>query len=222
MNSISVPWSIFILILTILIYVICKKFLNTSRQKALLICFCITIFLYSGIGIAYPQVDKFFIVYYFILILVVAITYTFIVHKNVKIIFSHARISKIRCIDDFSFWNNKNTKKTFEFFFALYIMLRIISVVYPINRLSNFSLVFNSANNINNLIGANVTWIDTICAWIQPLYFIGLFYVCKKVRYIALALGIDLFITLINTGYLSRYKIVVTVIICYYYISMVI
>lgn len=214
MNNISLFWSGLILLYTVFIYIICRNFLHSSRRREPLMCICISLFLYSGIGIGYSEVDKKFVVYYCIFLLVLSITYTVVINIKIRFVIDSMRTMKVHCMDDNMFWSKKCTKNIFKGIVYIYILLRFISLVYPVNKLSNFMFVFNSANNINNLTGANASWIGGICTWIQPFFLIGLTFICKKVRYVACFLGIDLIVILIDTGYLSRYKIIVVVIIC--------
>lgn len=214
MNRFLFSWLIIIAILTSVLYHTFKGLLKTKRQKVPLLCIFISTFIYSGIGICYEKVNKVYLIYYIIFLASIAITYTFLVTNNTRILLNTNRKYKFRCIDDVNFWSSKNTKIIFKYVVCLYVGLRILSLIYPVNRLSNFSLAFNSENNLANLNGTNASFIGVISTWIQPLYLIGLYYVCTKVKQVAFFLGLDQLVTLITTGYLSRYRIIVIIIIC--------
>ena len=214
MHKLSLFWAMFITIITIIPAIMMYNLLKTTRKKALLLVMVISIYIYSGIGIAYAGVDKNNIIYYFIFLSVFCISYTFLVEFDKKIRIGSVVIGKSRCIDDVEFWKSKFAYKTFVALMYLYIVIRLISLLYPVNHLANFSFTYNSINNISNLTGANTTFLDTIANMLMPFFYIGLMLICKKVRQVFVFLTFDVVITWLKTGYLTRHILVTVVIIC--------
>lgn len=211
----SIIWALIISLITLFLFLLFYLIIKNKKHLSLLFCFYCTFFVYSGIGISFNTVDKINIIYYMFFLIVLSIVYTIICKTRIRTSsYQKSDYNKI------NYMESNLAKGFFTFFMCLYIALRLFSLVYPVNHLANLSLVYDSSNNIQNLLGENTSLIQTLASIIMPFFYIGMFYNFKKVRSIVFLLSIDSLIKLIITGYLSRHEIVSIVIICsFLYIS---
>lgn len=211
MGTFSVFWAIFIVAITVLVYKIVKPFVRGKKNRLVWLVSIISVCVYSGIGIAYSTIEKKYIVDFFVYILVMGFSFAAFSAVHFFAIDGHPyaclRPETIETNDE-EFWDSDFAKKAFISIFILYFLFRFTSLVYPVNKLSSLSITYNAVNNLKNISGENTTIFISLAAYIKPFAYIGLYYAFKKARYVAAFLGLDLFITLLYSGYLSRSYII--------------
>ena len=212
MADFSFLWFLLITIITWGVYGASGLFLKGRRKKLPLLALLCTVYVYSGVGIAYESVDKINALYYGIYITVLLAAYCVFM----KVRFKPVIAKNVRIVEDPQIWSTKLTKQVFVGLMLFYLVLRLVSLVYPVNHLANFKFVYDSSNNIDNLTGKNTSFITTLARIIQPFFFVGMYYAVKRVRYVAAFLSVDALITLITVGYLSRYEIISICVICFF------
>ena len=211
MGTFSLLWALVIVAITLFVYKIIKPFVRGKKNKLVWLVSIVSVCVYSGIGIAYSNIGKGYILDFFVYTLVLGISFALFssVHFFVGEGHLYARLrSETIETEDVEFWNSDFAQKVFTGIFILFFIFRFASLVYPINKLSSLSIVYNSINNLKNISGENATIFVSLAAYIKPLAYIGMFYALKKVRYVAAFLGLDLLITLLYSGYLSRNYII--------------
>lgn len=211
MGTFSLLWALVIVAITLFVYKIIKPFVRGKKNKLVWLVSIVSVCVYSGIGIAYSNIGKGYILDFFVYTLVLGISFALFssVHFFVGEGHLYARLrSETIETEDVEFWNSDFAQKVFTGIFILFFIFRFASLVYPINKLSSLSIVYDSINNLKNISGENTTIFVSLAAYIKPLAYIGMFYALKKVRYVAAFLGLDLLITLLYSGYLSRNYII--------------
>lgn len=211
MGTFSLLWALVIVAITMFVYKIIKPFVRGKKNKLVWLVSIVSVCVYSGIGIAYSNIGKGYILDFFVYTLVLGISFALFssVHFFVGEGHLYARLrSETIETEDVEFWNSDFAQKVFTGIFILFFIFRFASLVYPINKLSSLSIVYDSINNLKNISGENTTIFVSLAAYIKPLAYIGMFYALKKVRYVAAFLGLDLLITLLYSGYLSRNYII--------------
>jgi hypothetical protein len=214
MGHFSIFWFVIIFAISCLIFGMVYAFLKEKKQKIVWAFACLSIFVYSGIGISYLNVDKSNIFYYVVFLTVLGLSFSLFSNQKIKITIRKQQFGYSDIIKDERFWNSKITKSIFSFVVILYILFRFLSMLYPVNHLSNISFEYDAINNLKNLTGENTSIFKSIAEYIKPLYYIGLVYLVKKVRYIACFLSFDVAVTLFSNSYFSRHEIIVIAIIC--------
>lgn len=210
MGYFSIFWALFIVGLTWLVYKIVQPFVRGKKNRIIWLVAIISLCVYSAIGIAYSTISKEYIFTYVIYAFVMGVT--FAIFSSIQFSTNNGRIyARLRDrTEEWSkdsrdpFWDSDFAKKAFIALFILYFILRFGSLIYPVNKLSEIGLVYDSVNNLKNISGENASILNSIAAYVKPFAYIGLFYRFNKVRYVAVFLGIDLLITLMYSGYLSR------------------
>lgn len=212
MANLSIIWLLLITAMTCAVYIVCRMFLRGSRKRFTFLALLASVYIYSGIGIAYETVDKINALYYAIFIAVMGLSYCLFTNIRIK---SLAAEGIPRLIDDKYLWSSKTTKLIFVSLMVVYLGLRFVGLVYPVNHLANIKIVYDSSNNVNSLVARDVSAFATLAAILTPFFYIGMYYACRKVRYIALFMSMDAFVTLLTSGYLSRHVIITIAIVCF-------
>lgn len=211
MGTFSTLWAFVIVAITAFVYKIIKPFVRGKKNKLIWLILIISVCVYSGIGIAYSTIDKKYIIDFFSYILVLGVSFAAFSATHFFVVSGHAYVCprpEIIETQDAKFWDSDFAKKAFISILVLYFLFRFGSLVYPVNKLSSLSINYNALNNLENISGVNTTIFISLAAYIEPLAYIGMFYAFKRVRYVAALLGLDLFITLLYSGYLSRSYII--------------
>lgn len=211
MGTFSVLWALVIVAITVFVYKIIRQFVYGKKNKLVWLVSIVSVCVYSGIGIAYSAIDKKYIVDFFIYILVLGISFAAFSAVHFFTMNGHPyACTRPEVIEtkDKEFWNSDFAQKAFTSFLILYFLFRFASLVYPVNKLSSLSITYNAINNLKNISGANSSIFISLAAYIKPLAYIGMFYALKKVRSVAALLGLDLLITLLYSGYLTRNLII--------------
>lgn len=211
MGTFSILWALVIIFITVFVYQIIKPFVRGKKNKLVWLVSIISVCVYSGIGIAYSSIDKRYIIDFFIYILVLGISFALFSAVHFFTVKRHPcaclRPDVIETKDT-EFWDSEFAQKVFTSIFVLYFLFRFASLVYPVNKLSSLSITYNAVNNLKNISGENTTIFISLASYIKPLAYIGMFYALKKARYVAAFLGLDLLITLLYSGYLTRNLII--------------
>ncbi|GEM_PF-5008334 len=211
MGTFSTLWALVIVAITVFVYQIIKPLVRGKKNKLVWLVSIISVCVYSGIGIAYSSIDKGYIIDFFVYILVLGISFALFSAVHFFTVDRHPyaclRPDVIETKDE-EFWDSDFAQKVFTSIFVLYFLFRFASLVYPVNKLSSLSITYNAVNNLKNISGENTTIFISLASYIKPLAYIGMFYALKKARYVAAFLGLDLLITLLYSGYLSRSYII--------------
>ena len=211
MIDISLFWVAVVVAITGVVYAICRGFVKGRRKRMPLLALLATTLLYSGIGIAYKNVDKVNVLYFTVFVSVMGLAYCFFVNLRIKVFASEG---VPRLIDDTDLWSRKFTKQCYIALMILYIVLRCSMLVYPVNHLANFKLVYDSTNNIKIITSTGDSAVGAITTIMTPFFYVGIAYACKRVRYVAILMGLDALITLIINDYLSRHELVMIAFVC--------
>lgn len=211
MGEFSCLWALLIVVITICIYKIIKPLINGKKNRLVWLVLAISICVYSGIGIAYSNVKKVNIFYYIIYLTILGFSFSVFCYLHFYSVGHHPyackRPEEIETSDE-DFWNADFTSKVFIFVFFVYFLFRFASLIYPENKLSSLSLTYDAVNNLKNISGENTTIFVSLAAYTRPFAYIGMYYAFKRVRYVAIFLFADIFITLLYSGYLSRSYII--------------
>lgn len=213
MGDFSVLWALLIVAITYAVYKIIKPFVRGKKNKMVWLVSIISVCVYSGIGIAYSSIKKGYLWEFTIYIVVLGIFFAFFSSvsfcRGGGSIYAYIRPEYEETMErDAYFWDADLVKKVFIAMFILYFILRFGSLVYPVNKLSGISITYSAVNNLKNISGENANILNSLASYIKPMAYIGMFYAFKRVRYVAVFLGLDLLVTLLYTGYLSRSYII--------------
>lgn len=213
MGEFSILWALVIVGITYVIYKAILPCINGKKNKIIWIVAIISTCVYSGIGIAYSTVSKGYIWQYVVYVFVLGVSLACFTRCDLVSerghMFIQKRPEKLSLTSKESlFWNAKWVANVFVVIFVIYFLLRCGSLVYPENKLTSFTITYNVVNNLKNINGENVNILNSMASYIKPMAYIGFVYAFKKVRYVAALLCLDLVITLVYAGYISRNLII--------------
>lgn len=214
MGEFSLFWALFIIAIMVCIYKLVALFINSKKNKIIWLVAVISICFYSGIGIAYSTISKKYIGELALYLIVLGISFAFFTKYDLRIDNHSLYACKNQGYYELSqdkreFWNSDFASRLFITVLICYFILRIGSLIYPVNKLSSLTLSYSTSSD-----GENNSILNSLASYIKPMAYVGYVFAFKKVRYVAIFLFFDQFITLLATGYLSRHMIIEVFIIC--------
>jgi len=204
MISFHSPTLIFTVVGTFLITAVAVRVSRGVWPRILLVGLIGGLFVYNGIGAAYPEVPSYYLFYYFGFLL--AFVFSFcsfnIMFGKVSQYFGRTLSQSLAKIDQKLGWNA---------LIWFYLFLHIIPLLYPafrIDRLisppsADLTAVFSErfdGHKANTLLKL----IDYIRMLLTPFIYIALYKFRHRIKYVVLILFTILYLKLADTGYLAR------------------
>ena len=185
-----------------------------SNRKLLYVFTTISVYIYSGIGMSFNEIDGSYIYKYFtfLFFLLVAIACTFIsANKNVRL---KQRLNKRGEWVDILFWRYKNA---YFYLSVIFILTIFINLLIPTLRINQFwnpptsTLVDIFARREAHNLNVILKIADTLNLMLLPFFFIHLYGLIEKGKKLRafMWMAIWLYLDYLRLGYWGRYEIVV-------------
>lgn len=191
------------------------------EQKLIYILLTTGLFLYSGFGISYYEVNNGYAIHYLFFLIVLLLTVRIVINSKKRIVFGKKTYGYKQDIP-FTVQLDSSLEKIDNWiiiFTFIYLVTMLFPLVYPTNRLasifdfSNFTShgihAVRAAHNSNKLLKLS----DAVCSACQPFFFVFL-YRCAIGKWKKKVLGffccvVWFVLSFGKNNYLSRYQLII-------------